>query len=86
LATDLKNLALLYRATSRLAEAELLYRRALSIIEKSLPADHPHQALFRENYARLLDQLGRGQEAASLRAQTAAARPSVGPPEDGRTK
>jgi hypothetical protein len=46
-------------------------------------ADHPHQALFRKNYARLLDQLGRSEEAAVLRAPAGPpvrrlARPSSG--------
>jgi hypothetical protein len=35
----------------------------------ALPTDHSHQALFRENYADLLDQFGCVEEAAALRAQ-----------------
>ena len=67
-------LALLYRATGRSAAAEPLYQRALAIIEEALPADHPHQAVVRENYATLLDALGRPAEAAELRARAEAIR------------
>jgi hypothetical protein len=51
------------------AEAAPLYRRGLAIIEKTLPADHPHQVVIRENYAGLLEALGRPTEAAGLRAR-----------------
>jgi tetratricopeptide (TPR) repeat protein len=85
-AAGLNNLALLYWTTGRYAEAEPLYGHALTILEKALPADHPNLAVIRTNYARLLDQLGRGEEAAALRAQAAATRPSPSPHEGGRTK
>ena len=71
-ATDLNNLAGLYHETGRLAEP--LYQRAIAINEKVLPADHPYQALFRENYAALLGALGRTAEAAELRARAEAIR------------
>jgi tetratricopeptide (TPR) repeat protein len=74
LATKLNNLAELYRATGRHAEAEPLYRRALTILGKALPADHLDLAKARENYALLLDRLGRNAEADALRAQAAAGR------------
>ncbi len=69
----LNKLAALYCATDRYVEAEPLLRRVLTIVEKILPADHPNLATVRENYARFLDQLGRGDEAAVLRAQAVAA-------------
>jgi uncharacterized protein HemY len=59
----------LYRDTGRLAEAEPLFRRALAILEKALPAD---LATVRETYAALLDDLGRPAEAAALRAKSGA--------------
>jgi tetratricopeptide (TPR) repeat protein len=88
LATRLNNLAGLYRDTGRYAEAEPLYRRALTILEKALPADHPNLATARKSYARLLDQLGRTDEAIALRAQAVAARPLPSPSsrEPGGTK
>jgi tetratricopeptide (TPR) repeat protein len=70
----LNNLANLYRATGRYAEAEPLFQRAIAIGEKSLPPHHPYQALCRENYARFLDRLGRTNEAAALRNQAEASR------------
>jgi hypothetical protein len=51
-------------------------------LSKALSVDDPDQASFRANYARLLDQLGRTDEAAALRAQGA----PPGPPKGGRTK
>ena len=65
---------MLYRATGRYAQAEPLYQRAIAILDKSLPPDHPNLAVVRENYAAVLDRLGRGDEAAALRAQAAAIR------------
>jgi hypothetical protein len=63
-------LAELYRATGRYAQAEpLFFQRALAILDKSLPSDHPNLAVVRENYAPVLDRLGRGDEAAALRAE-----------------
>ena len=59
----------LHRATGRYGEAEPLFARALAILEKSLPPNHPHQVQFRESYAALLDQLGRTDEASELRVQ-----------------
>jgi tetratricopeptide (TPR) repeat protein len=73
-AQSLNNLANLYRDTGRSPEAEPLFKRAMAILEKTLPPDHPHRMRGRENYARLLDQLGRHAEAAELRAQAPAIR------------
>ena len=50
------------------AEAAPLYRRGLAIIEKTLPADHPHLMMGLQNYAALLEALGRTAEADELRA------------------
>ncbi len=44
------------------------------IREEALPPDHPHLMQGRENYAHLLDQLGRPAEAAKLRASARAIR------------
>ena len=42
------NLAGLYRAIGRYAAAEPFVRRAVAILEKSLPADHPTQTRVRK--------------------------------------
>src|SRR5262245_39135657 len=49
---------LLLRATHRLGEAEPLYRRALTIVEESLGAEHPSTRMVHDNYAALLSDLG----------------------------
>ncbi len=53
LATSLNNLALLYGARGRYAEAEPLYQRALAISEKALGPEHPHVAASLNNLALL---------------------------------
>ena len=53
-ATTLNNLALLRKSQGRLAEAEALYRRALSIFVHALDPSHPSVVACRENLARLL--------------------------------
>jgi multidrug efflux pump subunit AcrA (membrane-fusion protein) len=65
----LNNLAALYQATGRLAEAEPLYRRARSIKEKLLGPDHPDVAMTLNNLAVLYKKLGRREEAAQLYQQ-----------------
>jgi hypothetical protein len=47
----LNNLALLYEAQGRHADAEPLYKRALAIEEKALGPDHPHVAVSLNNLA-----------------------------------
>ena len=74
LAAPLDNLAVLYRGTGRYTEAEPLYRRALVIWEKILPADHRDLMVGLENYAGLLEALDRPAEAAELRARAEAIR------------
>lgn len=59
MARDLNNLARLLQATNRLAKAEPLMRRALAILEASLPDHHPWVQGARGNLAALLTELGR---------------------------
>ena len=54
-ARDLNNLALLLKATNRLAEAEPLMRRALAIFVDSLGEEHPNSKVVRENLDLLLE-------------------------------
>jgi tetratricopeptide (TPR) repeat protein len=54
LATDLNNLALLYRSQGKYAEAEPLYQRALAIYEQKFGLTHPSTRTIRENYDILL--------------------------------
>lgn len=54
--------------------AEPLYRRTLAIDEKALGPEHPNTAACCENYAALLDKMGRAAEAAALRQRAAAVR------------
>ena len=48
-AVALNNLAAIYRAQGRNAEAEPLYKRALAISEKTLGAEHPKIAVLLGN-------------------------------------
>ncbi len=52
-ATQLNNLAELYRAQGRYAEAEPLYQRSLAIVEKALGPEHPDVATSLNNLAEL---------------------------------
>ena len=74
MATDLNNLAELYRAQGKYAEAEPLYKRALAIWEKALGPEHPNVAKSLQNYAALLRKTGRGEEAEKLEARAQAIR------------
>jgi tetratricopeptide (TPR) repeat protein len=65
-ASALNNLALLYKLTSRYAEAEFLYRRALAVNEKSLGPAHPDVAINLNNLAGLYQYTGRYAEAETL--------------------
>ena len=69
MATSLNNLALVYQAQGRYAEAEPLHKRALRIDEKALGPEHPDVAQSLENSAALLRETGRGAEAAKLEAR-----------------
>ncbi len=73
-AQSLNNLALLYQAQSRYAEAEPLYRRSLAIWEKALGPEHPNLATSLENYAALLRATGRTAEADKMEARAEAIR------------
>ncbi len=74
MAQSLNNLALLYDAQGKYADAEPLYKRALAIVEKALGPEHPHVATSLENYAALLRKTGRGHEAAKMEARAKAIR------------
>ncbi len=74
MAASLNNLALLYKAQGRYAEAAPLYKRALAIFEKVLGLDHPDVARGLENYAVLLRETGRDTEATELEARAKAIR------------
>jgi hypothetical protein len=56
-AIRLNDLAGLLRATNRLPEAEPLMRRALLILEASLPENHPSVETVRQNLKTLLAEL-----------------------------
>ena len=49
-AVSLNNLAVVYRAQAKYAEAEPLHKRALAIREKALGPDHLDVAISLENY------------------------------------
>ena len=71
-ALSLNNLALLYRAMDRFAEAEsLCYKRSLAIMEKALGPDHPDVATSLENLALLYRAIKREKEAEELEARAA---------------
>ena len=53
LATSLNNLAALYHAQGKYAEAEPLYQRALAIREKAFGPEHPDVATSLNNLAQL---------------------------------
>ncbi len=63
-----------YRAQGRYAEAEPLYQRPLAIFEKALGPEHPHVAMTLENYAALLRQTARANEAERMEARAKAIR------------
>ena len=65
-AVILNNLAQLLRTTNRLAEAEPLMRRALTINEKSFGPQHPKVAIGLNNLAQLLQTTNRLAEAEPL--------------------
>ncbi len=73
-AASLNNLAELYRAQGKYAEAEPHYQRALVIREKALGPEHRDVAQGLENYAALLRETGRGTEATKLEARVKAIR------------
>ena len=68
------NLAELYRAQGRYAEAEPLYQRSLMIREKAVGPEHPHVATSLENYAALFRETARADEAERMEARAKAIR------------
>ena len=73
-AASLNNLAELYRAQGKYAQAEPLYQRALAIREKALGPEHPNVATVLENYAALLHKLNRDAEVDKMEARAQAIR------------
>ncbi len=73
-ATSLNNLAALYQAQGRYAEAETLYERSLAIREKALGPEHPDVAQSLENYAALLRGTARADEAERMETRAKAIR------------
>ncbi len=73
-ALSLNNLAALYQAQDRYAEAELFYSWSLAIYEKALGPEHPSVATALENYAALRRETGRSDEAAKMEARAEAIR------------
>jgi tetratricopeptide (TPR) repeat protein len=71
-AQSLNNLALLYAAEGRYADAEPLYQRAIAIFEQRKDSGDLATAL--ENYAALLDETGRSDDARQIEARARAAR------------
>ena len=65
MATTLNDLAALYQAQGRYAEAEPLYKRALANYEKALGPDHPYVAMALNNLAGLYEAQGRYADALS---------------------
>ncbi len=59
---SLNNLAQLYHAQGKDAEAEPLYQRSLAIREKALGPEHPDVATSLENYAAILRQTARADQ------------------------
>ncbi|MFQ5664409.1 MAG: tetratricopeptide repeat protein [Terriglobia bacterium] len=74
LAMTLHNLALTYQALGEATDAERVYRRAITIYENALGPGHPEVARTLENYAALLRDTGREDEAAELEARAQAIR------------
>ncbi len=66
LATSLNNLAGLYSAQGKYAEAEPLHQRALAIMEKALGPEHPNVASSLNNLAELYRLQGKYAEAEPL--------------------
>ncbi len=64
----------LYDNQSKYAETEPLYQRFQAIVEKALGPEHPDVAQSLENYAALLRQTARADEAARMEARAKAIR------------
>ena len=80
-ATSLNNLAVLYAAQGRYAEAEPLYKRALGIREKALGPDHPDVGTVAQQPGRAVSRPGplRRGRAAATSARLAIREKALGP-------
>ena len=56
------------------SDAELRYQRSLAILERALGPEHPNVAQSLKNYAGLLRETGRGEEAEEMEARVLAIR------------
>jgi hypothetical protein len=65
----MSNLAILMQASSRFAEAEMLFNQALAILKDAVGARHYLTAFTRSNFADFLLLAGRKSEAAVLAAE-----------------
>ncbi len=74
LATSLNNLVELYHDQGKYTVAETLYKRLLTISEKALGAEHPDVAQTLENYAGLLREMWREEDASIMEARAKAIR------------
>ena len=68
MATSLNNLALLYYLQGHYAQAELHFKKALVIFEKTVP-DHPDIATVLKSMAALYAKMGREDEARIMDAR-----------------
>ena len=68
-AWSLNGLAELSRTRGELEKAQSLLERALAVRERALGLEHPHVATCLENYALLLRDMGRSEEAARFEAR-----------------
>ncbi len=75
IAASLNNLAELYRAQGKYADAEPLYKRSIELDEKALGPNHPDVATLLGNYAALLRKTNRNAEAEKLEARQKAILP-----------
>ena len=80
-ATGLNNLAAVYRAEKKYAEAAPLYERALALREKTLPPDHPDVAVSLNNLAVLYDAQDQFERAEPLYKRALASRERSLPPD-----
>jgi Tfp pilus assembly protein PilF len=74
LVINFTNLAALYEAQGKHAEAEEFYKRTLAITENFFDPDHPNIATSLENYAAFLRKRSREAEAEKLEARAKAIR------------
>ncbi len=74
LAPTLKGLADINRAQGNYAKAEPLYQRSLTIVERALGPEHPHVPNILDNYAALLRETDRADEATEMDARAKAIR------------